>query len=210
VNSSEIDDQLSVDEDPDIIVTAEGEDLSSVVLEDVVDHHSEGEVVTRVTTGIRFVITEAKAIQLEEGGESSTEDTITSWSGSGVTPGVDLGEGDVLCDVVSVLCQCSVGPCVMVEGIVHVRVGDRRMGGARVQDGQSIRSQIDLRDSFVDSIISLKIRVALVSLCRAVDGVGQEASTELGIRTWPEVSELGLQSQSAGCHVSLHKEDDTA
>jgi len=110
VHTSQIDDQLSVDIHPDVIVSSETELLSSVVLEDRHKHHSEVEILVPFATVRIDVVSETLVVDVEKVLEVSTVDSVTARGQSSVTSGVDLSEGDIFGDKLTVAGSGSVSP----------------------------------------------------------------------------------------------------
>jgi len=110
VHTSQVDDELSVDIHPDVIISGKTELLSSVVLEDRDKHHSKVEIFVPFATARGDVVSETLVVDVEKVLEVSTVDSVTARGQSGITSRVDLSQGDVSGDKLAVAGGRSVSP----------------------------------------------------------------------------------------------------
>jgi len=197
VHSTEIHHSLSIDIDPDVIVTSEIEDFSSLVLKQT--DYSQGIVivVSAVASCVGVIVTETHAVQPKEGGKYTLVNTVAEWFGRGVTARVHLGEVDIHGIVHAVHGFCAIGPLVVVPQVHRIRARDGGVVACAIEDGESVRAEVHANDVFIFSVVSLKVGVALVALQGAIEGSGCILSTETRIAAGPEVSELTTDAHNA-------------
>lgn len=93
-------------------------------------------------------------------------------------------------DLLFRMCMCSRYLRVMVECIECVGVRDR--GVSPIQNGQTVSAEVVLRQVSIVAVVTLKVWVASVVLDDRAAGdwtTGEQCTTVLLGRAWPEVSE---------------------
>jgi len=115
VYTTQVNDELSVDKHPHVIVTGERKYLSSLILENADKHHGEREISAPFLSSVVNVISETCIVDCEKLLEIAFEDSVTTRGLCCVAAGVCLGQCDVSGDINGVPCCCSIGPQIMVE-----------------------------------------------------------------------------------------------
>mmetsp|Transcript_46000 Transcript_46000/g.130084 ORF Transcript_46000/g.130084 Transcript_46000/m.130084 type:complete len:288 (+) Transcript_46000:153-1016(+) len=158
VCAAEVDDQLVVDEDPEVVIPAEQERLSSVVLEEVV--HLQGEEVVVVRAGVRDLVVPALSIDGE-----------VVWQVGLELPRGILGQFEHLRDP---LVDGRVVVVPLLEGLFAVDRGAADVGWLPV------RPECPLHHALVEPCVTpLEVRVALLEVSeydRDLHLVGARAS----------------------------------